>query len=95
MGKQFSLLKSNAVQIVLQAAPQKQTFQSAPYTVESHKKFVLTLKLFKEQENAAFVATRVMHVDCISFVVPEMHQQITEIIYTALTVQYVLAKLMD
>jgi superfamily II DNA/RNA helicase len=50
-----------------------------------------TLKLFKEQENAALVATDVaardIHVDGISLVVHVDAQQITKIIYTALVAQ--------
>jgi superfamily II DNA/RNA helicase len=58
-----------------------------------------TLKLFKEQENAALVATDVaardIHVDGISLVVHVDAQQITKIIYTALVAQHVLAKLVE
>jgi hypothetical protein len=41
MEKQFSLLKPNAVQIASLTTSQKLAFQSALYTVESHKQFVL------------------------------------------------------
>jgi hypothetical protein len=41
MEKQFSLLKPNAAPIVLPITSQKLAFQSARYTVESHKQFAL------------------------------------------------------
>jgi uncharacterized protein YjfI (DUF2170 family) len=41
MEKQFSLLKLNAVQIVLLTTSQKLVYQSVLCTVESHKQFAL------------------------------------------------------
>ena len=73
MEKQSSLLKPNAVLIVLPTTSQKLAYLSVLYTAESHKQFAPKLKLFKEEEKATLVATEVtirnIYVDGISLIV--------------------------